>query len=71
MVDQVFIIDMVRADGRPFVTSVGTASEIANVRRRLKPQSGRVSHWQRDGESFRVFDYGMAFDWRLTDRFAL
>lgn len=68
---EVFILDITRADGTRFVTSVGTVGGVGEARRRHKAVDGAVSHWKRDGAQFHYTNIASAADWRLNERFAL
>lgn len=73
MSDEVFILDLRRADGSRFITSVGSAGGISTARMRHKGVAGQVSHWRRD-EVTRIPGLRgptILNDWRLSERFAL
>lgn len=69
--EEVFIIDGVRADGTPYVTSVSTMAGLSTRPVELGIKAGRVSRWQRDGAEFHYTNVKTAADWRLAERFAL
>lgn len=69
--EEVIIIDGIRADGSPYVTSVSTMDSLAARRAELGIKGGRASRWRRDGASFAYDINHHAADWQLAERFSL
>ena len=69
-VEQVFILDIRRADGSRFVTSVGSTGGIQTTSRKHKAAAGTVSHWRRDGVDLTGYEHPMD-RWEMIERFAL
>lgn len=72
--DEVFVVDGVRENGRPFVTSVSTFESLSPRKVALGLKSGRVSRWVRDVDSpsfGHTPNAGQEHDWRLAERFPL
>lgn len=71
--NQVFILDLRRADGSRFVTSASTVGGIEQARVRHDGVSAQITHWKRDVPAWDAVDGRTCHwnDWRLAERFAL